>query len=268
MSLSSYIKKVRQHGQRHFTLEKLMADMGLSKNAALNAIYRIKDHGELISPLKGLYVIVPPEHKLHGCIPAEELIPIIMKHLGAEYYVALLSAAGFYGADHQKIFKFQVITNARITHPWEFGQIKIEAIRKKELSTLPTQNFTVSTGYLKVAAPELVALDLLEYIYRCGGLNNVATVFSELIENLQADKLIKLATDTSTVYQLQRIGYILDNIDLMDEKLADNIIAKLADYVSENRPKYLPLSSKIPKNKFPRCKKWRIVINVEIESDL
>ena len=268
MSLSDYLKKIRQHGERHFTLEKLMADMELSKNAALNTIYRINDQCELISPLKGLYVIVPPEHKLHGCIPAEELIPIIMKHLGAEYYVALLSAAGFYGAAHQKIFKFQVTTNARITHPWEFGQIKIEVIRKKDLSNLPLQDFTVSTGYLKVAAPELVALDLLEYTYRCGGLNNVVTVFSELIENLDADKLIKLATDIDAAYQLQRIGYIVDNIELMDEESADKFIVKLADYVSQNKPKYLPLSSKIPKNKFPRCKKWRIVINTEIESDL
>ena len=107
MSLPNYIKEIRKYGARHFTLEKLMADMGLSKNAALSALYRIKEQGELISPLRGLYVIVPPEHRLHGCIPAEELIPIMMKHLNAEYYVALLSAAGFYGAAHQKIFKFQ-----------------------------------------------------------------------------------------------------------------------------------------------------------------
>ncbi len=268
MRLSDYIKQIRQYGGRHFTLTKLMADMGLSKNAALNAIYRIKDQGELISPLKGLYVIVPPEHKLHGCIPAEELIPIVMNHLNAEYYVALLSAAGFYGAAHQKIFKFQVITNARIRHPWEFGQIKIEVIKKNDLSNLPTQDFTVSTGYLKVAAPELVALDLLEYTHRCGGLNNIVTVFSELIENLDADKLIKLACDTGTVYQLQRIGYIIDNIELMDEALANQFVRTLADYVSKNKPKYLPLSSKTPKAHFPRCKKWRIIINTEIESDL
>ena len=108
----------------------------------------------------------------------------------------------------------------------------------------------------------------MEYTYRCGGLNNVVTVFSELIESLDADKLINLATDTGAAYQLQRIGYILDNIDLMDEDLANKVMTKLADFVAQNKPKYLPLSSRIPKNKFPRCKKWRIVINTEIESDL
>ena len=82
---------------------------------------------------------------------------------------------------------------------------------------LPTQDFIVSTGYLKVATPELVALDVLEYPNHAGGLNHIATVFSELIEVLDPIKLINLAKDTSTRHQLQRIGYILDHIDVMDE---------------------------------------------------
>ncbi len=268
MSLSSYIKEIRQFGARHFTLEKLMADMRLSKNAALNAIHRIKEKGELISPLRGLYVIVPPEHMPHGCIPAEELVPIMMKHLNTEYYVALLSAAGFYGAAHQKIFKFQVITNARIIHPLKFGQIEIEIIKRKKLSNLPIQNFTVNTGYLNVASPELIAIDLLEYIHRCGGLNHVVTVFSELLESLDADTLIKLVCDMQVEYQLQRIGYILDNIELMDDDLAAKFTEKLAVHVYKRKQKYLPLSSDITKTGFSRCRKWRIVINAKIESDL
>ena len=268
MRLSNYIKEVRQNGRQHFTLKKLMMDMSLTKNSALNAISRMKKQGELISPSKGLYVIVPPEHKLHGCIPAEELIPIMMKYINAEYYTALLSAAGFYGANHQKIFKFQIITNSRIVHPLEFGQIKIEIIRKKDMTHLPTQNFTVNTGLLKVASPELIAIDLLEYIHRCGGINHVATVLSELIESLDADKLINIACAIKAEYQLQRIGYILDNIELMDETSSQKFIERLRAHVSKYKPKYLPLSSKIPKTSHSKCKKWRIIINTKIESDL
>ena len=168
----------------------------------------------------------------------------------------------------KKYLNFKIITNTRIVHPLEFGQIKIEIIKRKDLSNLPTQDFTVNTGYLKVASPELVAIDLLEYVHRCGGLNHVVTVFSELIESLDADKLIKLACDIGAEYQLQRIGYILDNIELMDEDLAEQFTEKLAVHVSKCKQKYLPLLSKIPKTSFPRCKKWRIVINIEIESDL
>jgi hypothetical protein len=67
---------------------------------------------------------------------------------------------------------------------------------------------------------------------------------------------------------LQRIGYILDHIDVMDEKNAEIIISALALHIKENKPSYLPLASEIPKIGYPRCKKWRIIENSEIESDL
>ncbi|HLB41316.1 MAG TPA: type IV toxin-antitoxin system AbiEi family antitoxin [Gammaproteobacteria bacterium] len=268
MNLSSYIKEIRKSGQRYFTLQQLMVDQSVSKNAALNAIYRLRGHGELISPARGLYVIVPPEHQPHGSIPAEELVPLVMKYLGVNYYVAFLTAGLFHGATHQKPAKFQVISDKRIKHPSTFGDVEIDFIYKKSMLSLPTQDFTVSTGYLKVATPELVALDLLEYPNHAGGLNHIATVFSELIENLDPVKLINLAKDIHAEYQLQRIGYILDHIDVMDEKNAEIITNALALFVKENKPAYLPLASEISKAGYPRCKKWRIIENSEIESDL
>ena len=36
----------------------------------------------------------------------------------------------------------------------------------------------------------------------------------------------------------------------------------------ENKPSYLPLASEISKIGYARCKKWRIIENSEIESDL
>ena len=268
MNLSFYIKEIRKTGQRYFTLEQLMEDQGLSKNTALNAIYRLKGHGELISPARGLYVIVPPEHQPHGSIPPQELVPLIMQYLGASYYVALLSAGLFHGATHQKPARFQVISDRRIKHPSTFGDVEIDYIYKKSVLELPTQDFTMSTGYLKVATPELVALDLLEYPNHAGGLNHIATVFSELAPVLDPIKLINLAKDTCVEYQLQRIGYILDHIDVMDEPGAEIIINALAHHVQENKPSYLPLASEISKIGYSRCKKWRIIENSEIESDL
>jgi len=268
MTLFSYIKEIRKNGQRCFTLKQLMADKGLSKNAALNAIYRLRKHGELISPARGLYVIVPPEHQPHGSIPPQELVPLVMQYLGTNYYVALLSAGLFHGASHQKPARFQVISDKRIKHPSNFGDVEIDYIYKKSVLELPTQDFTVSTGYLKVATPELVALDLLEYPNHAGGLNHIATVFSELIENLDPVKLINLAKEAHVEYQLQRIGYILDHIDVTDEPDADIMINALALHVKENKPSYLPLASEISKIGYPRCKRWRIIENSEIESDL
>jgi predicted transcriptional regulator of viral defense system len=263
-----YLEKLRRSGRRHFSLQEIMNDLEISNTAARSGLYRLNRGNKVISPVKGLYVIVPPEHQPHGCIPAEELVPIMMNCLNANYYVGLLSAAAFYGAAHQKIFKFQIITNSRIVHPLEFGQIKIEVLAKKNISNLPIKNFTVNTGYLKVATPELVAIDLLAYMPRCGGLNHVVTVLSELVESIDVEKLIKLSEKINTVYQLQRIGYILENVEVIDDSKRDEVISKIDEYLSDKIKRYVPLASNISGTGYSRCKKWKIIENIEIESDL
>lgn len=268
MDLQSYIKDIRKDGKRCFTILDIVEQFHVSNSHARVALHRLLKTGDLISPARGLYVIVPPEHQPHGSIPPQELVPLVMQYLGAHYYVGLLSAGLFHGATHQKPARFQVISDRRIKHPSTFGDVEIDYIYKKSVLELPTQDFTVSTGYLKVATPELVALDLLEYPNHAGGLNHIATVFSELIENLDPIKLINLAKDTHAEYQLQRIGYILDHIDVMDEPGAEIKINALAHHVQENKPSYLPLASEISKIGHSRCKKWRIIENSEIESDL
>jgi predicted transcriptional regulator of viral defense system len=268
MNLQSYIKNIRKDGKRCFTILDITRQFHISHSHARVALHRLLKTGDVISPARGLYVIVPPEHQPHGSIPAEELVPLVMQYLGSNYYVALLTAGLFHGATHQKPSKFQVISDKRIKRPLTFGDVEIDFIYKKSISGLPTQDFTVSTGYLKVATPELVALDLLSYPNHAGGLNHIATVFSELIEKLDAVKLINLAKDINAEHQLQRIGYIIENIEVMDENHADVMINALAAHVLVRKQKYLPLASEIPKIGYPRCKKWRIIENTEIESDL
>ena len=114
MLSSDYLKQVRQQGQRAFSLEQFMSDLHLSKNAALVAVHRLKQQQELISPARGFYVIVPPEHQLYGSIPAQELVPLLMQYWQADYYVSLLSSAQYHGATHQKSAHFQIISNKRV----------------------------------------------------------------------------------------------------------------------------------------------------------
>jgi predicted transcriptional regulator of viral defense system len=268
MHLTEYIRAIRQKGRRYFTIKQFMVDCDLSENAALTAIHRLKIQKDIITPAKGLYIIVPPEDQPQGSIPAEELVPILMKHLEADYYASLLSAAGFHGATHQKPGGFQVITNKRIKHPLIFGQVKLEIIYKKSLADLPLQNFTVATGYLKVATPELTALDLLHYPTKVGGLNHIATVLAELIEVIDTDKLLDLAKKIGEKAWLQRLGYILEKIDTMDEKKIRLLTEKLQEYLKDRISEYVPLASELSKKGFPRIKKWRIIENTHIESDL
>ena len=101
-----YLDNLRISGRGYFTFQEIIGELNISENSAKNGLYRLKKAGKIITPIKGLYVIIPPEHKLCGSIPAEELLPIIMPHLKADYYVGLLSAGLFFGATHQKPVRF------------------------------------------------------------------------------------------------------------------------------------------------------------------
>jgi predicted transcriptional regulator of viral defense system len=268
MNLQSYIKQLRKYGKRAFTIEEILEEFKVSPNYARVALHRLFQSGDLISPAKSFYVIVPPEYQTYGCIPAEQLIPILMKHLNIDYYVAMLSAGLFYGATHQKPARFQVMLNKRMNRNLVFGEVEIEFIYKKSIFELPTKDFVVDTGYLKVATPELTAIDLLNYPIHAGGLNHIATVFSELAEAIDAHKLIELAEKINARYQLQRIGYILEQIDVMYEDKKAKIIDALEVFLKGKMKYYIPIASEISKAGYPRCKKWRIIENSEIESDL
>ncbi|MCC8369186.1 MAG: type IV toxin-antitoxin system AbiEi family antitoxin [Rickettsia endosymbiont of Oxypoda opaca] len=263
-----YVENLRSFGKRYFTSEEIRKELNISGNAAKAGLYRLKKDGKLISPLSGLYVIVPPENRSYGSIPAEELVPIIMRYLGAEYYVGLLSAAAYFGAAHQKSARFQVISNKRIKHSLKFGRIIIELVYKASLANLPTQGFVVSTGYLKVATPELVAIDLFKYPKRVGGISHIATILSELVENINVSKLITLAENTNELCQIQRIGYVVEQIEIMDASKKNNLLTLLESYLKNIKRPYISLVPNMPKTGAARSKKWKIIENSDFESDL
>jgi len=77
--------------------------------AALNALARLKKKKEIVSPSKGYYLILTPEFRKQGCLPADYFIDDLMQHWKKDYYVCLLTAALYYGAAHQQPQTFQVM---------------------------------------------------------------------------------------------------------------------------------------------------------------
>jgi predicted transcriptional regulator of viral defense system len=90
-----YLDKLQARERPYFTSEEIRNELGTSDFSARSGLYRLKKRKKIINPINGLYVIIPPEHRPYGSIPAEELVPIIMQHLKANYYVGLLSSGLF-----------------------------------------------------------------------------------------------------------------------------------------------------------------------------
>jgi hypothetical protein len=172
----------------------------------------------------------------------------------------------YHGASHQKPRIFQVIVDKQIP-PLVIGKIAIEFIVKKSLEGISTQSIVVKSGYLQISSPEVTAMDLILYSRRVGGINAIATVLSELVEVLNPEKLIFLAQATNTKSWVQRLGWILEQIDTIDNEKKDILLTALHLYLHSRQLFYIPASAELEASGCARNKKWMIIENTTVESD-
>ncbi len=266
--LSDYIDKLQARGKLSFTHEEAMKDLNASYYSIASAIYRLKKKGCVISPARGFYIIIPPKDRQIGSIPPEDILPLLAKHEGFHYYAGLLTAGAFYGAAHQRPTVFQIFVDKKLKKDLKFGRVRIEYFFKEALEQLPTKDFLVRTGYLKVSTPEVTAMDLLQKPHKSGGLSNVATVLAELIESIDAAKLILLAKRVGNNTWLQRFGYILEMLEPDDYAAKERILPIVRSYLQLEPLTYIPLAPDMPTAGFSRSETWKIIENTIIESDI
>jgi len=165
---------------------------------------------EWVTPARGLWVPVSPDYRAWGGPPALEFVPDLMGFLGADYYIGWLSAAALFGAAHQAPQVTQIATSRMIRNR-QVGRARLEFYTRSGLPHLPVIERTVRTGRIRVAPPELTALDLAANVMLGGGLDNVATVIVELSDNpgLDLDLLARTACGFSAA-SARRVGWILD----------------------------------------------------------
>ena len=92
------IETLASRGQYSFTSEEAREALKVSADASKLALNRLTKQGQIASPARGFYVIIPPEYRSLGCLPADQFIPNLMRHKELTYYAGLLTAAQYYGA--------------------------------------------------------------------------------------------------------------------------------------------------------------------------
>jgi predicted transcriptional regulator of viral defense system len=258
--LAPFIQGLAAKGRSCFSfedVEKLKSSTPMAIKAALR---RLQKKGEIAMPYRGFYVIVPPEYRAAGCLPPEQFIPDLMDKLGGVYYTGLLSAAEYHGAAHQRPQVFQVVV-ANSRRPIKCGNVQVEFILRKNAAKIPTELRNTPAGELKIATPEATALDLVGYVGRCAGLDNVATVLTELAEKINAGRLLAI-TELSPIAWVQRLGYLLEFVG------AHEIAAGIAGYIKEKQPVRTPLAPTLSIKGARMESRWRVFVNARVEPDV
>jgi predicted transcriptional regulator of viral defense system len=260
-SLSAFVNDLQARGRYTFTRAEVDKAGPRSNIAIKSALRRLKQHGRIVSPRRGFYVLVPAEYRVAGCPPATWFVDDLMRFLKQSYYVGLLSAAAFHGAAHQQPMAFQVVTD-RPTRPIKIARVRLEFHMSQSVQTMPAEEMQTDTGSMKVASVEAIAFDLVRFAEAAGYLNNVATVLSELAEKIDAGRLAKLA-EIFAVPDVQRLGYLLERIG--SQALAEPLSAWLR--LRRYRPVLLAPWQKSADVETPDPK-WRVIPNETVEADV
>ena len=255
-----YIEALASHGRYQFSSEEARKALGVSEAAAKLALNRLARRGLIASPARGFYVIVPPEYRRLGCLPADQFIPSLMQRQGLAYYAGLLSAAQFHGAAHHRPQEFQVML-AKARRPIRCGQMRVTFHIRKRLKEVPVQTFNTPRGTVLVSTPEATALDLVGYHELAGGLDVVATVLAELAEKIDPEKLAA-AAQTAPLPWAQRLGYLLQKIGAAEKAAA------LKDYVRRHARQSAALLRGAPAKDAPRDAAWKVIVNADVEAEL
>ena len=183
-NLKDYLTRLLQGGRYFFTSEDASRILGTSRDAVKLALNRLRRKGEIASPGRGLYIIVPPEYRSLGSLPADQFIPAMMEHAKLPYYAGLLSAAQYHGAAHHRPQEFQVFL-AKNRRPIQCGKVSVAFMARKRITDVPVQSFNTPRGTILVSTPEATAIDLVGYQHHAGGLDQVATILAELVEKIE-----------------------------------------------------------------------------------
>ena len=259
-SARKYIADLAASGRYHFASAEARSALGVSPDAAKLALNRLAKQALIATPARGFYVIIPPEYRSLGCLPADQFVPALMEHLDQPYYAGLLSAAQYHGSAHHRPQEFQVVVTTP-HRPIQCGVVRMVFITRKRLAEVLTQSFNTPRGTIRVSTPEATAVDIVGYPHHVGGLDQVATILAELVEKIDADKLAE-AAQTAPLPWAQRLGYLLEQVEAGDKAAA------LKAYVDENVRQSAALLSAMPWEGAPRNGDWKLYINAQVEVEL
>lgn len=260
--LEDYLNEIRSQGRYAFTWSEVKEKFDLSDKALNQNLYRLKAKKKLAQIRKGFYAIITPEYSSYGMIPMHLFIDDLMKSLNKRYYVGLVSAAALHGAAHQQPMESFIITEKPALRDIKNKKIKINFLVKKEWSNEDILQKKTDAGSINVSSPELTALDLFYYLDSVG-VNRTTTILKELVVEMKPSVLLKVAKRYPQTAAIQRLGFVLDK-EIQDQKL----VQPLFDLLKERRHFPVLLSPDKRKKEGDTDAKWKVIKNIEIESDL
>ena len=263
MADSLTIKGLPDHllaqGRHTATTEEIAELLGIDRGAVRTGMNRLRKQRLAFSPARGLYGFVPPNYRSWGVLPAEWFVDDLMRFLGREYYVGLLSAAAIHGAAHQRPQVFQVLAD-KSTADRDIGRVRLRFFKSSAIAEAKTEALTTPTGTMTIAGKETTVSDLVAHPRAAGGLDNIATIIRE-IGPLDGDELAQMSALHPRSHA-RRLGWLLERFA---QSATD--LDPLKRRAAPDRGSPSPLSPSGPR-RGEVDERWGLWINADVEPDV
>jgi predicted transcriptional regulator of viral defense system len=249
-------------GRAAITTAEAADALGIPQDQVRVRMHRYVQQGRVIAPARGLWVPVPPQRRVYGSLPGMELIDVLMRHLGRDYYVGWLSAAEVHGAAHQAPQALQVAVSSPVADR-TFGRVRLQFATRARVVDVPREQAAAASGRVWVATPSTTVLDLVDDPDRSGGLSNAATVIAELAaDNRLTNVAMADAARYFPITTVRRLGLLLDFLDLAP------LTGGLQRLASEHRRAPITALDRRSPPEGPVDHRWRVAVNTHIDPDL
>ncbi len=262
MRAKEYIKHLLSIESYSFSLEELSNHTNSEGTSSKFELARLVEKKEIISLRKGFYLIIPPRYSKQGFLPIQLYIDKLCKSLNRNYYLGFYSAAKFHGASHQQTQREYVMIEKPKLSDIKKGDLDIRFITS---SKWPTRNIIEKksdAGIFKISSPSLTAVDLIHHQTKLGGLNRMFAIIEELSEEITDTDLKDLLTWYPHRSTLQRLGFILEEFQ------TELNLNSISEYLKSGQ--YFPVLLSPKRNQKPGSvdNKWKVDVNIKLESDL
>ena len=194
-ALSGYVSGLLSTGRTVFTADEAEQALGVGHGAFLDAAERFAASQGVAQSAAGSLCRRPAAI----CVLGSAAAGLVHRRAHAPrgsgpYYVGLLKAAELHGATHHAVMEFQVVTAKRLPRI-RAGRSMIAFYFRKDMEAVMAgiEDRRTDTGTMKVSSAALTSLDLLRYPQASGGMDNIATVLSDLGHRINRGQLVELS---------------------------------------------------------------------------
>ena len=263
LTTADYIKKLLSFEEYSFSVDEIRRETEKSNISIKRELDRLTEKGEILNLRKGFYLIITPRYSSVQKLPIQLYSEKLFKYLNRNYYIALFSAAKFHGASHQQVQRDYIITERPKYNDISKNEIDIRFFTTSNWTEKNIQLKKSDAGIYKVSSPALTIVDLIHHQTKLGSINRMLPVIEELTEELKEKDLVELLSWYLNKSTLQRLGFILEELEL-NEEFQEMIFVKLKS------TKIFPVLLSPKSNEKPGAvnNRWKIAVNIKLESDL